>query len=267
MTPMNWFPSSGFDLSRIADETFATGVEYHRVLGSTNDRAIELVPSEKLETPFVVLADHQSAGRGRGANAWWSAPGSLTFSVIVDTASHQIPAERLSLVSLAAGLAVSEALTDALPGSALRLKWPNDVFLNGRKASGLLVEVPSTKTERIVIGIGINVNNSLVDASEELQNRATSLVDVSGTPHDRTDVMIRVLQRLEASLALLADDGPRLLDNWRAYCLLTGRSVLLRVGTKESLGLCRGIDERGAILLETPTGLRRYSSGVVLRFD
>jgi BirA family biotin operon repressor/biotin-[acetyl-CoA-carboxylase] ligase len=267
MTRMNWSHSSRFDLSRIAVETFAKGVEYHDVLGSTNDRAIELVPSEELQTPHVVLANQQSAGRGRGANVWWSAPGSLMFSVIVDTASHQIPAERISLVSLAAGLAVSETLTEVLPGAALQLKWPNDVFLNGRKASGLLVEVPSTKSDRLVIGIGINVNNSLADASEELQNSATSLVDVSGSPHDRTDVLIRVLQRLEASLALLAEDGPRLLGNWRAYCLLTGRTVLLRVGTRESLGLCRGIDEQGAILLETTTGLRRFSSGVVVRFD
>jgi BirA family biotin operon repressor/biotin-[acetyl-CoA-carboxylase] ligase len=222
---------------------------------------------DHLDMPFLVVAEEQSAGRGRGSKAWWSAPGALTFSAVLDARSHGLQPTRFPLVSLAAGLAVCEALRDVVPGAAWQLKWPNDVFLNGRKASGLLVEVPGIRPGRMVVGIGINVNNSLDSAPTELQSIATSLVDATGSPQGRTDVLIGVLQRLDLSLAQLADDEARLLERWRELCLLTGRTVLVRSGVEEALGRCRGIDDQGALLLETPAGLQRIASGVVAQFD
>jgi len=256
-----------FDLSRITRETFVRDVEYHDVLGSTNDRALEILSLETFDAPFLVLADSQTSGRGRGSNAWWSPPGALAYSLIVDAPSHGLSAERQRLVSLAAGLSVCEALKDLLPNAILHLKWPNDVFLNGRKASGLLVEASGTRPGRMVVGIGINVNNSLQAAPMELRGIATSLVEAAGSPQDRTDVLIRVLQRFDAALQRLAASDSELLGRWREFCVLTGRTVLLRVGTQDALGRCQGIDDDGALVLETPDGISRFQSGVVVRYE
>ncbi len=258
---------SAWDLVRLRRDSFVRGIEYHDVLGSTNDRAIELIAGESVDTPFLVLADKQTAGRGRGSNAWWSADGALTFSVIIDVVAHGLAAERWPLVSLATGLAVCDALMETVPAASPKLKWPNDVFLNDRKMSGLLVEVPGARTGQMVIGIGINVNNSLSMAPEELTRTATSLIDAAGMRHDRTELLLKVLEHLDTSLAMLAVDGRRLVERWRTFSLLTGRTVLLRVGAEEVLGDCHGVDDEGGLLLQTPSGMRRFSSGVVVRFD
>jgi len=259
--------SSMFDLRRIAGETFVRDVEYHPALGSTNDRALELALQPDLATPHLVLAEQQTSGRGRGANVWWSARGALTFSLVLDADSHGLPRASWPQTSLAAGLAVLQALQEFAPGNGWRLKWPNDVFLDGRKASGLLVEVPATASGRLVVGVGVNVNNSLQSAPASLAELATSLIDATGGAHDLTGVLVRVLAHLEQCVALLAHRKSELLDRWRMHCALSGRLVTLRRGGDEAHGLCRGIDDDGGLLLETPAGIRSFQSGVVARFE
>src|SRR5690606_33648753 len=140
-------------------------------------------------------------GRGRGANRWWSADGALTFSLIID--AGPIPAERRPLVSLVAGGAVCEIVAAALPAADVRLKWPNDVYVAGRKAGGILVEVPHEAPDLLVIGIGLNVNVSLRDAPEDVQQRATALCDVTGEILSINEILVAALHRLEFDLGRL----------------------------------------------------------------
>jgi BirA family biotin operon repressor/biotin-[acetyl-CoA-carboxylase] ligase len=252
------------DPFRVERETFVAEAEVHAELASTNDRALRLA-NTAAQLPRLIVALRQTAGRGRGANRWWAGDGALTFSLLLDAA--RLPLERWPQISLTAGGAVCAALTAFLPTADVRLKWPNDVYVDGRKACGILVEVPpAPATGRIVIGIGLNVNNSLDEAPPDVRARATSLIDVTGTTHDMTDVLIAILQRLDADLAALGVSDTGLPARWRRLCLLSGRSVALHDGTRSIAGTCLGIDDDGALLLQTEAGPRRFFGGVVEAF-
>ena len=251
------------DLERIKSETWLQQIDYHHTLRSTNDLALEIAPDRETDTPLLVLAEHQTHGRGRGSNHWWSAHGALTFSLLLDTSrSGQMSGPRPQ-VALAAGLAVCLALDDILPDDRPGLKWPNDVYLQGRKACGILIEVPHMKCERMVLGVGINVNNSFVDAPVEQKQIAISLVEVTGRDQSRTDVLIGFLCQLKEQLARVETDIPRLIEVCREYCFLRGRTVECHVRQRPVRGVCSGIDNDGALLVETDSGVQRCWGGQV----
>ncbi len=251
-------------LRRIEADTFVRHVEFHRELPSTNDLALELAGRDELDTPLLVLAEHQTAGRGRGANQWWSLPGALTFSLIVEApglgAAQQTPP-----ISLSAGLAVCQALEAHLPGVPFGLKWPNDVWALERKVSGILVEIPPKQSRRVVIGVGINVNNSLAAAPEELQAIATSLYDTRGEALELPGILIGVLTQLAIRLQMLTSGDPNLAAEWQSYCVLSGKKIELDLGSRRVRGLCHGIDPYGALQLETDRGLESFLSGIVVK--
>lgn len=199
----------GASEERLRTETFVLGVEHHAEIASTNDRAMELCADVELPVPFLVSADHQTAGRGRGANRWWSSDGAILFSVIVNAAEYRLPESRWPQISLTAGAAVCQTLQVLLgPATSVGLKWPNDVWLNGRKAAGILVEIPAARRGRLVIGVGLNVNNSFESAPSELLKLATSMRDETGIESDRHEVLVRLLGQLDADLrCLAASDG------------------------------------------------------------
>jgi BirA family biotin operon repressor/biotin-[acetyl-CoA-carboxylase] ligase len=252
-----------FDVQRIRKQGSVRRVECHAELPSTSDRALELAAREVLDTPCLVLAGIQTGGRGRGANRWWAGPGALTFSLIVEAAELRVPAERWPKLALTAGLAVSETIGELVPGAPIGLKWPNDVFLAGRKVSGILVEVPSSRSGRLVLGIGINVNNSLAGAPDGLRASATSLVDETGRRFDLTDVLVGVLARLDREFAGLAAADVDLSERWRASCMLEGQTLAVTTGEDRVAGVCAGVDRDGALLVDTSTGRRRIYSGTV----
>lgn len=252
------------DPQRIERETFVAVAEVHEELPSTNDRALRLAASST-QLPRLIVAQRQTLGRGRGANRWWSSEGALTFSLIVDAAPLSI--ERRPLIGLVAGGAVCDAVAAALPAADVRLKWPNDVYVAGGKACGVLVEVPSDSPDRLVIGVGLNVNVSLNDAPEDVQRRARALCDVAGRPMDIGDILLRILQNLDRDMQRLDAAFPALLSEWRRRCLLSGRCVTLHDGTRSVTGTCLGFDDDGSLLLQTLAGPRRYRSGVVEEFE
>ncbi|MEX2286292.1 MAG: biotin--[acetyl-CoA-carboxylase] ligase [Planctomycetaceae bacterium] len=254
-------------LRRIQNETFVTQVEFHRELPSTNDRAVELIAEGRFSAPLLILAERQTAGRGRGGNRWWSGPGALTFSLVLDAGALRLSADRRPQISLTAGLGVCQALDEALPNHKFGLKWPNDVFLGARKVCGILVDVPSQKPECLIVGIGINVNNSFQDAPEELRPLATSLADTTGERFDPAEVLIRVLLELARSLELLLGEQSALRSAWMSRCILHGRTVHLQSGPRMTVGVCRGIDIDGALLLETDSGMERALGGVIARVE
>ncbi len=270
----NLAPSfSSADLQRLRTETFIQHLDYHPQLGSTNDRAMQLAGQSDESFPLLVLAESQTAGRGRGSNLWWSSGGALTFSVVLATEAAQLPPQRWPQVSLIVGLAVCEALEellsrgvpttslDALP--AAQVKWPNDVYLEGRKICGILVEVPPSLPGKLVLGIGINVNNSVDDAPEEIQQRATSLSDLTGHHYSLTDVLVKALQQLGERLETRRLWTDEVVTGWRDRCFLTGKSIQIDNGTRQSTGKCRGIDETGALLVENAGQVEKHLAGVI----
>lgn len=256
-----------YDLDRLRASGVVRQIEHHAEIGSTNDRALELAAASDVELPLLVLADRQTAGRGRGANLWWAAEGSLTFSLAIESSAASIPTHRWPQLSLTTGLAVCQAL-EALTGSLdAQVKWPNDVYLLGRKACGILIETPPVR-DRLVIGVGVNVNNSFRAAPAELQDSAMSLVDYDGRPRDLTEVLLALLERIEACWRKLAEQGfGGLIEDWRTRGYLTGRTVRLSSGPQTITGRCTGIDDDGALLLQTENELRRCHAGTIVSVE
>jgi BirA family biotin operon repressor/biotin-[acetyl-CoA-carboxylase] ligase len=250
-----------FDLPRISGAGLVRHVDWHESLGSTNDRALELA-ARGGEPPLLVLTERQTGGRGRGTNRWHSAPGALTFSLVLDASAEVVAPGDLSQAALVAGLAVCEALEGLAPQAAWRVKWPNDVYADGRKLCGILCESAQLREGRLVIGIGINVNNSL--SAADLPFAAGALVDLDGQVRDLTTVLIAVLARLEARWQEFLGQGFVLsAAGYRARCLLSGKWLTVASGPERLVGFCQGIDDAGALLLTTERGPRTVVSGSV----
>lgn len=251
------------DLLRITDETFVRRVEFHDELPSTSDRAIKLAADAALNTPLLVLAELQTAGRGRGANRWWSGEGALTYSLVLDLPALGLPTEQAPPMSLVSALAVRDTLYHFLPDADLQLKWPNDVFANGRKVAGLLLETAGGRLDRVIVGIGVNVNNSLADAPDEIRANATSMMDERGSPLELAAVLIAVLRQLSVEYSALAAGEMDLPSRWRAHCLLDGRRVQVVRGKNTTAGTCCGISKSGALIVENDLGRHELNSGTV----
>jgi BirA family biotin operon repressor/biotin-[acetyl-CoA-carboxylase] ligase len=263
------------DLDRIRESSFVKRVEWHARISSTNDRGMTLAAEPALATPFLIAAGEQSAGRGRGMSRWWSAAGALTFSLVFDPQADQencgspaLLVDRWPQIALTGGVALCDVLQQVLPQIPTRLKWPNDVLLGGKKVSGILVEVPPAappNPRRLVLGMGINVNNSLAAAPPEIQSTATSLCDAAGAAFDLTHLLVAWLNCFADHLHALAVGEPALPARWQSLCALTGKTVELQSGNRTVRGVCSGIDADGALLLETRAGPERLYAGAVVR--
>ncbi|MBD3673026.1 MAG: biotin--[acetyl-CoA-carboxylase] ligase [Planctomycetaceae bacterium] len=260
-------PLSSDDLAELVRETFLRDVLRFDETDSTNTQALALIAAgETLETPHLIYAESQTGGRGRGGNVWWSQPGSLTFSVIVNAAELGISPEQQPQLSLLTGISLLRTGQAILPRADFAVKWPNDVYLSGRKLAGILTEVPPQSFQHAVIGVGLNVNNEFHSAPAELQHTGISLADLSGRPHSRREILKQFLQHLDALFQSLSRGEP-VLEEWPEHCLLTGKTVTIQAGPNEVRGVCRGIDESGALLVETRDGLETMLGGVVARWE
>jgi BirA family transcriptional regulator, biotin operon repressor / biotin---[acetyl-CoA-carboxylase] ligase len=264
-------PEAYLDAAAIRASTVVRHVEIHDSLGSTNDRAAELVRDSGVELPALIVARHQTAGRGRGNNNWWSADGALTFTVLLNPSALGIGTRNWPQLSLTTAVAVCDALqVEVGTGSSVGIKWPNDIMLDGRKVCGILIESPggaAPAKDRLLIGIGINVNNSLSKTPRELQDRATSLCDASGCEHSAQQVLIRVLDQIQRQLIHLAHHDPRLPLAWQRLCWLSQRSVSIHDGPRRIEGICTGIAEDGALLIQTGSTTNRFYSGILRLSD
>jgi BirA family biotin operon repressor/biotin-[acetyl-CoA-carboxylase] ligase len=263
---MTRFLDAGDVRERVQSTTFIRTIEVHETITSTNDRGVELAADPRVDAPCLVLAEQQTAGRGRGANRWWAAEGALTFSVVLTPDVHRLPASRWPELSLTMGTSVCAAVRPFVPAADVRLKWPNDVYLNGRKVGGILVEAPGCAQGTIVVGVGLNVNNRIQTAPHELRSKAVALCDVIGEALERLDVLIAVLQAFEQQLRLLIHSPEDVRQRWRQDDLLLGRSVTVGNERDVVTGTSAGIDDDGALLLRTEAGPRRIYGGVVQDF-
>jgi BirA family biotin operon repressor/biotin-[acetyl-CoA-carboxylase] ligase len=252
-----------FDLSRIAGSELVAQIDFHESLGSTNDRALEIGASGDVKLPLLVLAERQTAGRGRGANRWLTSGGALTFSLVLEASEELLPMRNRPQVALVAGVAVAEALSNYLSPHLVQLKWPNDVLLGGRKIGGILSESIPGWTNRFVVGIGINVNNRI--RGSELAGMATSMIDQDGVERGLTSVLMTVLDEFDRGWSELLKQGfgPAAKD-YRERCFLTEKfiSVAQHDGSRVG-GMCRGIDDYGGLILRTPSGDQALISGSV----
>ncbi len=147
---------------------------------------------------LLVVADRQTAGRGRGNNRWWTGDGGLAASLLFDPATFGLPRRAIPQVSLVTGVAVVDALGPLVSGHVLGLHWPNDVYVSNRKLAGILVDV--LPDGRHIIGIGINTNNALDDAPAELKATVATLHWLTGRVWDHGELLEILLEQMAVGL-------------------------------------------------------------------
>lgn len=258
-----------FDLDRLRASPQVATLEYRATIGSTNDRALELLRAAAIAPPLLILTGQQTAGRGRGNNRWWFGSGALAFSYVVRPPAT-LDRSHWPRWTLVAAVAVCDVIEQLAPSLRPGIRWPNDVHVAGKKISGILVEAPAPTAnaeQLLVLGLGFNVNNSLADAPEAIRAVGTSLADLtrheSQASFDLTDTLLRLLKQLEVHTGRLAAGDPGLVRRWQELCVLRGRRVGLRLGDRDVTGQCLGIADDGALLLDTATGCERFYAGVL----
>ena len=227
-------------------------VEWVSETGSTNADLLAAARRGS-ETNRVLVADYQTAGRGRGGRIWEAAPeSSLLFSVLT---RPDIPVAAAHLVTTALALGALEAC-DSLAGVRPGLKWPNDLVVDDRKLAGVLAEsvVAGDRLEAVVVGMGLNVRAGAVPP--EVVDAAVALEDVCGSAVDRRELLAAVLTRFARWMDQIeaAAGQSELIDAARRESATLGRRVSVELGDGSVLeGLAEDVDERGGLLLEGGT--------------
>jgi BirA family biotin operon repressor/biotin-[acetyl-CoA-carboxylase] ligase len=241
-------------------------VEPHDTIASTNDRARTLLASSD-GSGVAVVAELQTAGRGRQGRTWTSPRGvNLMVSVGLRPA---LAAGDAWMLGAATALALREACARVLPVGAGRpwLKWPNDVVdAEGRKIAGILVETAITgdRLAEAVVGVGVNANWPRSTMPPEIRERAVSLCDLADGAVDRVALLGAYLEELDERVAAV-EAGESPLDAYREASWLDGRPVRVTLGSREIDGRVAGIGAGGRLILETGEGRLRLEHGEVLR--
>jgi BirA family transcriptional regulator, biotin operon repressor / biotin---[acetyl-CoA-carboxylase] ligase len=213
-------PILEFDRDRLSGTRFTT-VRTYAQLDSTNTALVEEARRGAPEG-LVLVADHQTGGRGRLGRTWSAAPGAaLLVSVLL---RPPLPIDEVSLVLMAAGLAACDGV-EAAAGFRPGLKWPNDLVVEDRKLAGLLTEATGGAEPGMVLGLGLNVAASAYPA--ELAGDATSCEEVASRPVDRAELLVAFLTALESRYSAVLTGGSRhaTLDAYRADSATLGRRV------------------------------------------
>jgi BirA family biotin operon repressor/biotin-[acetyl-CoA-carboxylase] ligase len=224
----------------------------HESTGSTNDDAAALARAGAVEGT-VVVADAQTAGRGRLGRDWVSRPAANLYASIV--LRPRIAPAQAPQLSLVAGVAVADALEGH--GVEPTIKWPNDVLLGGRKVCGVLTEIEAEAdlVGWVVVGIGVNLNAGPQDFPEDLRDKAVSLQMATGDAVDRARFAAALLASFERSYEVFRSGGfASLRDAWMRRASMVGRRIEVAGPTGSQTGICVGIDSDGALLLKEEGG-------------
>ncbi len=245
------------DIAALREQGGLATVEVHACLGSTMERARVLAADMAVAMPAVVVADRQTAGHGRRGTRWWQAEGSLAVSIVLDDRVVGVPTQ--PTWSLACAVALAEAIAALEPAVDPRVKWPNDLIVDGRKLAGILLE--TAPAGRTILGIGVNTTGGVVARPPQLRDRITSLPDLTGRPLSRGAVLIEFLPRFVELVRLIHGTPEVLVDQYRARCGITGQAVTVYRGEERIDGVCGGIGNDGSLIVDTATGRQWITSG------
>ncbi len=268
-------PATGYQLRSVPDlllpeivRPLVRGTVFHAHLhhfykiGSTNTAAMAAA-AEGAPEGTVLLAEEQTAGRGRGANSWQSPRSTGIYcSAILRPA---LPPSDVLILSLAAGLAVQTAIRDVDSRVELDLKWPNDLLIGGKKVCGILAEMnaEATRVRYIVVGIGINVNQN----SFPRELGATSLQLTTGSEWSRVELVGALLKSLDREYRQVAGDPDAKESILRRFAenssWVLGKRVRIEENGSAFEGTTEGLDPRGFLQVRTPYGVQTVLSGTV----
>ena len=254
------------DVAALRAELIGTGLGWRQLdvvaqTGSTNADLLARAASGIDVDGAILIAEHQTAGRGRQGRGWSATPrAQITMSIGVSVADPiRVPTTTWGWLPLATGVAVVDAVAPLLQatGVAAGLKWPNDVLAGGGKLAGILAEVAKPV---VVIGVGLNVTQ----APEEVAG-ATSLLDLGVAAPDRDQLVCSLLRELGERIVQWRSAAPQLAADYRTRSLTIGARVRAQLpGGKEVVGTARDIDDQGRLCLETDGETVVVSAGDVV---
>lgn len=234
-------------------------------VGSTNDYAKSLAISGAKDGTLII-ADQQNKGRGRMGRIWSSAKGKGIWMTLLLRPS--IEPQKAQIITLAASVAVVQALQPLL-GERVKVKWPNDVLVDGKKICGILTEM-SCELENInyiVLGIGINVNQVVNDFPEEIRETATSINAILNNLEDidRLSIIADILKAFEELyLLILEGKTDKVISNWRLFSCTLGRKIRVSSLNGDLCGIAEDITEDGVLILKDNSGkIHRIFSGEI----
>jgi BirA family biotin operon repressor/biotin-[acetyl-CoA-carboxylase] ligase len=233
---------------------------------STNDE-VKALALRGAPAGTVVLAEQQTHGRGRQGRTFASPAGVGIYLSLLLRPTRGTDMARLPQLTLLVAVAAAEAIT-AVCSASVHLKWPNDVEIDGKKVAGILTEAVLHLGEPpvVIVGIGINVNTSLEQLPSALRGRVTSLALATGTPVSRHQLIACLLAHLEDLYHTFQDTGmTSILERWRRYGCIHGRVVQFSQAAKTKTGHVIGLDDDGALIVQTVDGRQeRIVSGQVI---
>lgn len=261
-------PGKGYSLPEpiqlLDEEQISKQIEHGRVtvlpvIDSTNQYLLDRL--SELQSGDACVAEYQQAGRGRRGRKWFSPFGSNLY-LSMYWRLEQGPAAAIGL-SLVIGIVIAEVL-QSLGADKVRVKWPNDLYLQDRKLSGILVELTGKTGDaaQIVSGAGINLMMRRVES--DVVNQGWISLQEAGISIDRNTLAARLIKELRASLQLFEQEGlAPYLKRWEKLDNFINRPVKLIIGDKEIFGISRGIDAQGALLLEQGGVVKPWIGGEI----
>ncbi len=233
---------------------------YIEEIDSSNSYLLNKANKVKIDGT-VLLAEKQSKGKGRKDRSWYSNKGqNLTFSILL--ADKKYFGKSLNTINFAVSLAVSEAI-EYLFQLRTELKWPNDVLVSKRKIAGILFESVSTgsKIERIVAGIGLNVNQTIFQGQFSIE--PTSIKLEFGETVERERLLAEILNIFEELLEKSLSNPADIMNDWKSRCRMIGEKVSIAEENESRYGIFEDIDADGFLLLKSPKGIERIHFGDV----
>ncbi len=252
------FNLENFDI-KLSTEFIGRNFIYTEEIESTN--SFLLGKSVKGINGTVLLAEKQTRGRGRKDRVWYSAKGqNLTFSILITEKKYLT--EKINMLNFISSLSVAQAIENLFQ-LRTELKWPNDILINGKKTAGILLESSSqgSKIEKLVIGIGINVNQGLFQGN--FNSEPTSLKLELNHSIDRERLLAEVLNIFEENYLEIPNNSKQLLDDWRERCRMIGEKISVTDSETTRYGIFDDIDENGFLLLKNKNTIEKIHFGDV----
>jgi len=229
--------------TNLRTKQFGRDIEYYQRLESTNDEAWELIKNGEASHGMIVITDYQTEGKGRCGNSWFMSPSKgLALSIIL---LKSIPLEIAGLIPLVAGIAMANTLKNR--GGSPALKWPNDILFHGKKIGGILCKskISGKSVQSMIVGVGINVNETEIDFPDELKGSATSLLIESSHTHQRELVAAIFTTYFEQYLEILQESPQKIINDWTSFCAHLGKLVSFDFKGKNISGIFEKINQNG----------------------
>ena len=247
----------------IQDQVIGNAVRVLQNTTSTNDE-VSCAALEGHTEGLVIFAESQSAGRGRMGRRWSSPTGrGLWFSVLLRPSLAPGECTQLTAASANALVRAIQSTT----GTTAEIKWPNDLLIKGKKIAGILTEMSAEleHVRSVVLGIGIDVNQTASEFPADVRGIATSLKLATGKNVSRPDLAEAVLRDLDRQYArILAGNFAAVAEEWASHCSTLGKQTSIDMGTRRVRGRAEALDENGALLLRTEHGrIERIIGGEV----